>query len=110
MQGIENEDMLLKNSSTSQNIGGAFSEKNVESIVIKDKKVSADNDSSSQHGVLKAVESMLNTLKAGNQSGKDSKVKKSYKYNIFTYVNAVFTHVIINIATNVNYCINGLLT
>jgi hypothetical protein len=64
MHVLENEDVLLKNNSMSQNIEGAFSEENVKSIVNQDKKVSTDDDSSFQQGMLKAVKSMLIPLKA----------------------------------------------
>jgi hypothetical protein len=48
MHVIENTDVLLKNNSTSQNIGGAFSDENVESSVIKDKETSTDDGLSFQ--------------------------------------------------------------
>lgn len=79
MHVLENCDPNCLKMENDENIEGPYFEKNVESIVNEDKKMSTDSDSSIQHCVLKPVESMLKPLKAGNQCGKEPKTKKSDK-------------------------------
>ncbi len=79
MHVIENTDVLPKNNSTSQNIGGAFSDENVESSVIKDKEVPTDDGLSFQQpccNLLKPVENVESSSRCVNDKKPTKKLDK----------------------------------